>query len=120
MSYLYSFVVCLFIVNGGGLIALLGGAGLSAVVCLWLCGFCFVLFCCCCFFVVVFFWGVSSSSGCLGGLRCFVVALPGPSMWLFFKIYDDTVTFCVHCICKESKNSINRPDYVIKEKSYQQ
>ena len=41
MSYLYSFVVYLY-VNGGGLIASVGGggAGLSAVVCLWLCGFC--------------------------------------------------------------------------------
>ena len=26
--------------------------------------------------------------GTLDGLRCFVIALPQPSMWLFFKIYD--------------------------------
>ena len=93
MSYLYSFVVSV-------------GGGES----------CFV---CCCLPVVVWYLfggGGPLPLGAWGGLRCFVVALPWPSMWLFFKIYYiyyDTVTFCVHCIYKESKNSINRPDYVI-------
>ena len=101
MSYLYSFVVYLY-VNGGGLIASVGGS--------W--------FVCCCLPLVVWFLfggggGFPLPVGAWGGLRCFVVALPGPSMWLFFKIYDDTVTFCVHCIYKESKNLINLPDYVI-------
>ena len=71
---------------------------MSAVVCLWLCSFCLERF----------------PLGTWDGLRCFVVALPQPSMWLFFKIYDDTVTFCVHCIYMESKRiSINRSEDVI-------
>ena len=46
-----------------------GGAGLSAVVCLWLCGFCLERF--------------PLPLGAWDGLRYFIVALPGPSIWLF-------------------------------------
>ena len=87
----FVFFCCLFICKRWWIDCLgLGGAGLSAAVCLWLCGFCLGWF--------------PLPLGALGVLRCFVVALPVPSMWLFFKIYDDTVTFCVHCIYKESNN----------------
>ena len=47
---------------------------MSAVVCLWLYSFCLERF--------------PLPLGTLDGLRCFVIALPQPSMWLFFKIYD--------------------------------
>ena len=69
MSYLYSFVVYLY-VNGGGSIASVGEEG---VVCL-------LLFAC--GYVVsvwrgfLFLWVL----GTLDVLRCFVVALPQPSM----------------------------------------
>ena len=65
MSYLYSFVVYLY-VNGSGSITSVGGAGLSAVVCLWLCGFCLERF--------------PLPVGAWDGLRYFMVALPGPSI----------------------------------------
>ena len=72
MSYLYVFVVYLY-VNGDGSIASVGeeGSCLSAVVCLWLCSFCLERF--------------PLPLGTLDGLRCFVIALPQPSMWLFFQ-----------------------------------
>ena len=76
MSYLYSFVV-LFICKRWWIDCLGWGRGgcLSAVVCLWLCSFCLERF--------------PLSQGTLDGVRCFFfVALPQPSMWLFFKIYD--------------------------------
>ena len=46
-----------------------GGTGLSAVVCLWLYGFCLGRF--------------PLPLGAWGGLRYFIVALPEPSVWLF-------------------------------------
>ena len=69
MSYLYSFVVYLY-VNGGGSIASVGEEG----------AVCLLLFAC--------GYVVSVPLGTLDGLRCFAVVLPQPSMWLFFKIYD--------------------------------
>ena len=44
-------------------------ANLSAVICLWLCGFCL--------------GGFPLPLGAWGGLRYFIVALPVPSIWLF-------------------------------------
>ena len=62
------FVVCLY-VNGSGSVASVGEgrAGLSAVVCLWLCGL---------------FWGggFPLPLGAWDGLRYFIVALPEPSI----------------------------------------
>ena len=64
---LYSFVVYLY-VNCSGSITSVGEerAGLSAVVCLWLCGFCL--------------WRFPLPLGAWRGLRYFIVALPGPSV----------------------------------------
>ena len=64
---LCSFVVYLY-VSGGGSVASVGGerAGLSAVVCLWLCGFCVERF--------------PLPLGAWDGLRYFIVALPEPSI----------------------------------------
>ena len=71
MSYLYSFVVYLY-VNGGGLIASVGGGG-------W--------FVCCYLPVVVWFLlfflgGGSSSSGCLGWAALFCCGAP----WAFHVV----------------------------------
>ena len=64
---LYSFVVCLY-VNGSGSIASVGKerANLSAVVYLWLCGFCLER--------------LPLPLGAWDGLRYFIVALPEPSI----------------------------------------
>ena len=67
VSYLYSFVVYLY-VNGGGLIASVWGE----LVCL-------LLFVCGC---VVSVWGVSSSSGCLGWAALFCCGAP----WAFHVV----------------------------------
>ena len=69
MSYLYSFVVYLY-----GSIASVGEEG----------AVCLLLFAC--GYVVMERFPLPL--GTLDGLRCFVIALPQPSMWLFFKIYD--------------------------------
>ena len=68
MSYLYSFVVYLY-VNGGGLIASVGGGS-------W--------FVCCCLPVVMWFLfgGVSSSSGCFGWAELFCCGAP----WAFHVV----------------------------------
>ena len=63
VSYLYSFVVYLY-VNGSGSNTSVGEerANFSAVVCLYLCGFCLER--------------VSSSSGCLGWVTLFYCGTP--------------------------------------------
>ena len=77
MSYLYSFVVYLY-VNGDGSIASVGEEG----------AVCLLLFAC--GYVVsvwrgfLFLWALFPL-GTLDGLRCFVIALPQPSMGLFFQ-----------------------------------
>ena len=98
MSYLYSFVVYLY-VNGDGSIASVGEEGAVCLL-LFACGY------------VVSVERFPLPLGTLDGLRCFVIALPQPSMWLFFKIYD----YCdvLRTFYKESKNiSFNRSEYVI-------
>ena len=64
---MYSFVVYLY-VNGSGSVTSVGEerANLSAVVCLWLCGFCL--------------GGGPLPLGAWDGLRYFIVALPEPSI----------------------------------------
>ena len=68
---MYSFVVYLY-VSGSGSITLVGEerANLSAAVYLLLCGFCLKRF--------------PLPLGALDGLRYFIVALPEPSIYLFF------------------------------------
>ena len=100
MSYLYSFVVYLY-VNGGGSIASVGEEG---VVCL-------LLFAC---GNVVSVWRGFLFLGVLW--MGYVVFCGAPSAFhvVVFSKYTTTVMFCVHCIYKESKTiSFNRPEYVI-------
>ena len=100
MSYLYSFVVYLY-VNGGGSIASVGEEGAVCLL-LFACGyvvsvwrgflFLWVLWM---GYVVLLWCSLSLPCGC-------------------FSKYTTTVTFCVHCIYKESKNfSFNRSEDVI-------
>ena len=78
---------------------------MSAVVCLWLCSFCLERF--------------PLPLGTLDGLRCFVIALPQPSMWLFFKIYDYCDVFAYIVFIRNSKIfSFNRSEYVIYSLSF--
>ena len=71
---LYSFVVCLY-VSGSGSITSVGEerANLSAVVYLYLYGFCSERF--------------PLPLGTWDGLRYFIVALPEPSIYLFFYVF---------------------------------
>ena len=100
MSYLYSFVVYLY-VNGGGSIALVGEDGAVCLL-LFACGyvvsvwrgflFLWVLWM---GYVVLLWRSLSLPCGC-------------------FSKYTTTVTFCVHCIYKEPKIiSFNLSEYVI-------
>ena len=78
---------------------------MSAVVCLWLCSFCLERF--------------PLPLGTLDGLRCFVIALPQPSMWLFFKIYDYCDVFAYIVFIRNPKIfSFNRSEYVIYSLSF--